>query len=140
MLASCASNVNLLQLGPCPEYNKAEVIVKVSGLHLKKSPKTKEYALKRADKLLKFHPAIEKIHIRLISEKSHRGQENDFYCEITIATPRHTLEVRDIERNFEKAIDKAVERMKRTLTKHKEKRLTRKHQEGVKTKKELRTL
>lgn len=109
--------------------------IRVSGLHVKKSPKTKDYALKRAEKLLKFHPAIEKIHIRLISQKSHRGQEQDFYCEITIATPRHTLEIRDVERDFEKAIDKAVERMKRTLTKHKEKHLTRKHREGIKAKK-----
>jgi ribosomal subunit interface protein len=115
------------------------MIIKVSGLHLKKMPDTKDYALKRADKLLKFHPQIEKIHIRLISEKSHRGQDNDFYCEITVATPRHTLEIVDVERDFDKAIDKAVERMKRTLTKHKEKRLTRKHQEGVKTKNSART-
>jgi len=118
------------------KYNKATMNIKVSGLHIKKSPKTKDYAHKKARKLLKFHPAIEKIHIRLISEKSHRGQEDDFYCEITIATPRHILEIRDVERNFEKAIDKAVERMGRTLTKHKEKPLTRKHQEGIKTKKE----
>ncbi len=108
--------------------------IRVSGLHVKKSPKTKEYALQKVQKLLKFHPAIERIHIRLISEKSHRGQENDFYCEITIATPRHTLEIRDVERDFEKAIDKAVERMRRTLTKHKEKSITKKHQEGLKTK------
>ena len=114
--------------------------IKVSGMHIKKSPKTKDYALMRVDKLLKFHPQIEKIHIRLISAKSHRGQESDFYCEITVATPHHTLEIRDVERNFDKAIDKAIERMKRVLTKHKEKSLTKKHLEGIKTKRKARDL
>ena len=116
------------------------MIIKVTGVHLKKLPKVKDYALKKAEKLLKFHPQIEKIHIRLVFEKSHRGLENDYYCEITIATPHHTLEIRDVERNFDKAVDKAIERMRRTLTKHKEKQLTRKHREGVKTKKGAREL
>lgn len=114
------------------------MIIKVTGLHLKKSPKVKEYALKKADKLLKFNPAIEKIQIRLIFEKSHRGQENDYYCEITIKTPHHTLEIVDVERDFDKAIDSAIDRMERALTKHKEKNLTKKHQEGINAKKELR--
>lgn len=116
------------------------MIIKVSGLHLKKSPKTREYALKKADKLLKFHPAIEKIHIRLVIEKSHRGQENDYYCEITIKTPHHTLEIVDVERDFDKAIDRAIDRMERKLTKFKEKNLTKKHKEGLNTKKALRKL
>lgn len=107
------------------------MIVTVSGIHISKHPNLKKYAKEKVEKLKKFHKQIEKIEVRLILEKDHRGQENDYYCEIKISIPGHNLEIKDVERNFEKAVDKAVIRMKTTLIRHKEKHLTREHKHGV---------
>lgn len=106
----------------------------ISGIHLKKFPELDEYAKAKAQKLTKYHSQIEEIRVRLIWEKSHRGQENDCYCEITIHIPGRILEIIDTERDMEKAIDKAVERMKRLIVKTKEKTISKKHKEGKRTK------
>lgn len=90
------------------------------------------YAIKKVQKLAKYAKDILEIQVRLIEEKSHRGQEQDYFCEIEIDLPGHNLEIRDTERAMDKAIDRAVERMKRLLIKNKEKHLTKKHREGLK--------
>ncbi len=107
------------------------MIITVSGIHLTRHPKLKVYAKKKAEKLQKYHKQIEKIEVRLILEKGHRSRENDYYCEIKLTIPGHNLTVKDVERNFEKAVDKAVERMKTTLIRNKEKHLSREHKRGV---------
>lgn len=106
----------------------------ISGLHLKEFPKIEEYAKKKLAKLAKYNTKIEQIHARLISKKSHRGQEQDYYCEIEVVIPNHNLEIVDTERAIDKAIDKAIERMKRLLVKTKEKDISKKHKEGILTK------
>ncbi|MEX2028092.1 MAG: ribosome-associated translation inhibitor RaiA [Candidatus Curtissbacteria bacterium] len=106
----------------------------VSGLHLKKFPELEEYAQKRVAKLSKYHPKIEMINVRLISKKSHRGQENDYYCEIEVDIPKNNLVIVDTEREMDKAIDRAVERMKRQIVKIKNKEISKKHKEGLLTK------
>ena len=103
----------------------------ISGLHLKKEPQLEEYARKKAQKLAKYHAKILQIDVRLIAKKSHRGQENDYYCEITAKVPGKTLEIVDNERAMDKAIDKAVERMKRTLIKYREKKISRLRKKGI---------
>lgn len=105
--------------------------ISITGLHFESDPKLKSYADKKIKKLLRYHSAITDIKVRLLSEKSHRGQEQDYYCEITIHVPGRILEIVDSERAMDKAIDKAVERMKRTLIKYKEKELSKQHKEGV---------
>jgi len=105
--------------------------ISVTGLHIETDPKLKAYADKKIKKLLRYHSKITDLKVRLISEKSHRGQEQDYYCEITIHVPGRILEIVDSERAMDKAIDKAVERMKRTLIKHKEKEISKQHREGV---------
>ncbi len=112
----------------------------ISAIHYNKNPKTKVYTLEKVKKLAKFHPKIQEAHVRLFSEKAHRGEEHDFYCEIEIAVPGRIITIIDTEREIDKAIDKAVERMRRTLTKHKEKDITKKHREGLKTKRSARRL
>lgn len=107
------------------------MIITVSGIHISKHPKLKKYAKEKVEKLEKFHKQIEKIEVRLILEKGHRGQENDYYCEIKISIPGHNLEIKDAERSFEKAVDKAVTRMKTTLIRHKEKHMSKEHKRGV---------
>lgn len=106
----------------------------VSGIHLKKFPQSEKYAIKRTQKLEKFHSKIKLLEIRLISEKAHRGQEKDYYCEIEAFLPGHNILVVDTEREMDKAIDKAVERMSQALRRAKEKDISKKHKEGIKLK------
>lgn len=103
----------------------------ISGIHLESDPKLKVYAHKKSNKLLRYHPKITDIKVRLLSEKSHRGQEQDYYCEITVHVPGKILEIVDVERAMDKAIDKAVERMKRALIKHHEKVISKQHKRGI---------
>lgn len=105
----------------------------ISGIHLKHHPEMELYAKKRVEKLAKINARIEKIWVRLIEEKSHRGQENDYYCEITVQTPGSVLEIVDSEREIDKAIDRATERMKRLMVKTKEKKISKLHSQGVRS-------
>lgn len=104
--------------------------IQISEIHLKDS-QAKDYAAGKVEKLAKFHPKIERINVRLFGEKAHRNQKHNFTCEIDVAIRGHVLEVVDGERSIDKAIDMATDRMKRTLVKHKEKHITKKHKEGI---------
>src|SRR3989338_9197533 len=103
----------------------------ISGPHHKKEPQLEEYARKKVQKLAKYHPKILQIDVSLIVKSAHRGQENDNYCEITAKVPGKTLEIVDSERTMDKAIDKAVDRMKRTLIKYREKKISKDHKKGI---------
>jgi len=107
------------------------VNISITSLHLEEKSKHQDYVNKKIKKLLKYHPKIEDIKVRLISQKAHRGQEKDYYCEITVHVPEKVLEIVDSQREIDKAIDKAIDRMKRALTKHKEKKLSKQHRQGV---------
>lgn len=106
----------------------------VSQEHIENFAEMEEYAIAKAGKLTKYHPKVEKISVRLISEKSHRNQEHDYYCEIAVDIPGRNLEIVDVERSVDKAIDRAVERMKRLMVRDKEKKITRKHRGALKEK------
>ena len=53
--------------------------ISITGLHFESDPKLKAYADKKIKKLLHYHSQITDIKVRLLSEKSHRGQEQDYY-------------------------------------------------------------
>ncbi len=89
------------------------------------------YTEKKVVKLTKYHSKIEEIKVRLISEKSHRNEDHNYFCEIEVVLPGHNLEVKDSELAMDKAIDKALERMKIALIRYKEKRLTKQHKQGL---------
>ena len=103
----------------------------ISGQHLKLFPQIESYAYKKAEKLAKFNKKIVKITLHLISNESHRDKEQDFVCEIHLDIPGKNLDIVDTELSMDKAIDKAVERMKRLLTKNKERNLAQKHKESL---------
>lgn len=105
--------------------------ISVSGLHLRSDPKDKEYAQKKTSRLIKYDSRITDIKVRLFSEKAHRSEDHDYYCEITVHVPGKILEIVDRERSLDKAIDKAVERMKRVIVRHKEKVMSKQHKEGT---------
>ena len=104
--------------------------IQITEIHLKDA-KAKVYAQEKVEKLAKFHSKIERITVRLFGEKAHRNQNHDFACEIDVAVRGNVLKIVDSERSIDKAIDLASDRMKRALVKHKEKRITKRHKEGL---------
>jgi len=105
--------------------------ISLSGLHLESDPEIREYANKKIKKLLNYHPNITDIKIRLISQKAHRNDKHEFFCEITVHIPGKILEIVDREKNHTKAVDRAVERMKKAIIRYKEKAVSKQHKEGV---------
>lgn len=103
----------------------------VSGQNLENFPELEKYAQKKVAKLPKFHPKIEKIQVRLISEKSHRNELHNSTCEIIADIPGRNLEIVERDKSMDKAIDKAVERMHRLLVKTKEKKISKWHKFGI---------
>lgn len=104
--------------------------IKIAEIHFK-NPKVEEYAIKKVEKLAKFHKGIQQVIIRLTSERAHRRQNHTCFCELEFDVRGKNFVIRDNEREIDKAIDKAVERAKRALVKHKEKHLSRKHKKGI---------
>lgn len=103
----------------------------ISGSHFEDFPKAKKYAQEKIEKLTKYHPRIEKILIRLIAETAHRNEKHDFTCEIIASVPGKDLEITEKDLAPDKAIDIAVDRMKRLLVKSKEKSVSKKHTLGL---------
>jgi len=103
----------------------------VSGSHLNDFPEMEAYAKEKVSRLAKYHTRIEKISVRLIGEKAHRNESHGFTCELIVAIPGRDLEVIEKDRNMDKAIDVALDRMKRLLVKSKEKSLSKKHRFSV---------
>lgn len=111
----------------------------ISGLHLKKFPQLEQYAAKRVQKLSRYFKNIVKLEVRLIWEKSHRNELHSAACEIIADIPGRNLEIVERDETMDKAIDRAVERMKRLLVKTKERSVSIKHKEGILRKKVNRT-
>lgn len=105
--------------------------ISITGLHIESDPKIKEYANQKIKKLIRYDKRITNIKVRLLSERSHKNEDHDFYCELTVHVPGKILEIVDREKNHTKAVDKAIERMKRALVKHKEKEISKQHRNGV---------
>ena len=105
--------------------------ISITGLHIETDPKLKEYASTKAKKLLKYNTRITDLKVRLFGEKAHRSEDHDYYCEITVHVPGKILEIVDKERDVPKAIDKAVDQMKKALVRHREKAISKRHKEGL---------
>ena len=108
--------------------------ISLTGLHLENDPKLKVYANKKVKKLVHYDNRITDIKVRLFLEKSHRNEAHDCICELTVHVPGKILEIVDKEKDHTAAIDKAFDRMKRAIVKHKEKEISKQHREGVFTK------
>lgn len=103
----------------------------ISGSHFEDFPKAKKYAQEKIERLTKYHPRIEKIIVRLISEKAHRNEKHDFTCEIIVSIPGNDLEIVEKDLAADIVFDKALDRMKRLLVKSKEKKISLKHRFGI---------
>ena len=106
----------------------------VSGSHFEDFPKAKKYAQEKLEKLSKYNPKIEKIVVRLISETAHRNEKHDFTCEIIASIPGNNLEITEYDLAPDKALDIAIDRMKRLLVKSKEKQTSKKHKQALEAK------
>lgn len=93
----------------------------ISGRHFRETPALKAYTKEKAAKFYRHHKDIQKIVIEMTSEIAHRGKEADYVVDIRVAVPGHLFSIRDTERDMYKAIDKAINRMVRLLTRDKEK-------------------
>lgn len=105
--------------------------ISITGLHAQSDPKLKEYANKKVHKLIHYNSHITDIKVRLFLEKSHRNEDHDCICELTVQVPGKILEIVDSEKDHTKAIDNAYERMKRAIIKHKEKGISKEHKRGI---------
>lgn len=103
----------------------------VSGIRFEDFEKAENYAKEKVARLSKYHQKILKIEVRLFAETDHLNPKHDFACKIKIALPGNDLEVMDREMSIDKAIDRAVERAKRTLIKYKEKSVSLDHKRGI---------
>ncbi len=103
----------------------------ITAIHIKTPQKAKDYAKIKVDKLAKYDSKIESIEVRLIEAQSHRNKDTDYKCEIKISLPGHDLEIKDIARSIEAAIDNAEEKAKRLLIKNKEKHISKEHKKGI---------
>ena len=103
----------------------------LTGLHLESDPKLKAYADKKVKKFIHYDPRITDIKVRLFLEKSHRNESHDCICELTVHVPGKILEIVDKEKDHMAAIDKAFDRMKRAIVKHKEKEISEEHKRGI---------
>ena len=103
----------------------------ISGSHFEDFPNAKKYAQEKLERLTKYHPRIEKIAVRLISEKAHRNEKHDFTCEIIASIPGNNLEITEYDLAPDKAFDIALDRMKRLLIKSKEKQTSKKHKQAL---------
>lgn len=103
----------------------------ISGLHLKKFPELEVYAAKRVQKLGRYFKNVLKLEVRLIWEKAHRNQLHSSACKIIADIPGRNLEIVERDESMDKAIDKAVERMKKLLTRTKEKKISKWHKIGI---------
>ena len=108
--------------------------ISIVGLHAESDPKLKEYANKKVKKLVHYHSHITDIKVRLFLEKSHRNEQHEAICEITVHVPGKILEIVDSQKDHTKAIDNAFDRMKRAIVKHKEKEVSKEHKRGIVTK------
>lgn len=103
----------------------------VSGSHFEDFPKAEKYVRGKVERLAKYHPAIQKISVRLIAEKAHINKKHGFTCEIIVSIPGNDLEIVEKDLAADIAFDKALDRMKRLLVKSKEKKISLKHRFGI---------
>lgn len=111
----------------------------VSGSHFEDFPKAEKYVKNKAQRLFKFHSKIEKVQIRLTSQKAHKNQEHSYTCEIIVSIPGNNLEIQERDTAADASFDKALDRMKRLLVKSKEKEATKLHKTGTEDKDRLKS-
>ncbi|MBI3283015.1 ribosome-associated translation inhibitor RaiA [Candidatus Curtissbacteria bacterium] len=103
----------------------------ISGVHLAKFPELRAYATRKVERLENYFPNFVKVEVRLIWEKAHRNDLHSSACAIVADIPGTNLKILERDEAMDKAIDRAVERMHRLLVKTKEKKISKKHKEGL---------
>ena len=97
-------------------HRRTNVQITISGRHVELPEEIKEYARKKAEKLLKFYDRIQAIEILWDVEGDQFAIEM-----IVTAGARNTFISRDIGPDGPALVDQAVEKLERQITKHKDK-------------------
>ncbi len=90
--------------------------ISVTGRHMSVTDVLKDYATGKVDHLQHYFERVSKVEVVLNPEK-----DSTFSAEIVLHAPKHTLVAHAGGKSATAAVDLALEKMERLLTKHKEK-------------------
>ncbi|MEL7376267.1 MAG: ribosome-associated translation inhibitor RaiA [Bacteroidota bacterium] len=94
--------------------------IQTSAVHFKADEKLLDFINERLHKLEIFYDRI--IGAQVFLKLENHGQVKDKVAEISINVPGEKLFAKSIDRSFEAAADRAVESLRRSLRKYKERR------------------
>lgn len=92
--------------------------VRVESVHFNADNQLVDFIEKKLNKLEQFYDQILDVSVFLKLENS--GQIRDKVFEARILVPGDTLFVKETDKTFESATDKAIDTLKRQIIKHKE--------------------
>ncbi|MHC4443671.1 MAG: ribosome hibernation-promoting factor, HPF/YfiA family [Planctomycetota bacterium] len=96
--------------------------ISVTGRHIEVHESVREYAQDKAGKLSRYYDRIERVEVVLdLEAKCHKAEM------VVRADHKNTFVAHADGTDFLEAVDLAVDKMERQLTKHKEKFRNRKH-------------
>ena len=87
-------------------------------VHFSADDKLKELIERKLQKLSQFYDRIQEVQVFLKLENSSRIK--DKMAELIVEVPGHRLVVKERDKTFEKAIDRAQSRLKRLVKRHKD--------------------
>ncbi|GIV34210.1 MAG: hypothetical protein KatS3mg031_1745 [Chitinophagales bacterium] len=94
--------------------------IRIQAIHFDADQKLVDFIEKKTQKLLRFFTRIQEIEVYLKLGTTD-SQINEKIVELKVRVPGHTLFAEEHSTTFEKAVDEAVESIRRQLKKHKEK-------------------
>lgn len=94
--------------------------IRIQSIHFDADQKLLDYVQKRVGKVFTFFDNITGIDVYLKFDSAH-SQIKEKAVEVKVSVPGSTLFASEQSLQFEEAVDKAVESLKRQLKRHKEK-------------------
>jgi len=105
--------------------------ITITGRHFHSQPSLKDYAFKKAQKLIRHFDHIEHIAITMDRDKAHRSRQTVYEVNIRILIPGKNLNLSDEGPNIRQTLDSAINRLDRELVKTKEKIKTKHKRAGI---------
>ena len=91
------------------------MLIDITFRHMDSSPRLRDHATERAEKLSRYFDQVQDVHIVLSSEKIYH------IAEITVHTPGEVFKATSKSEDLYKSIDLTVQKLERHLKKRKEK-------------------
>lgn len=105
--------------------------ITITGRHFHSQPTLSNYALKKAQKLIRHFDHIEHIAITMDRDKAHRSRQTVYEVNIRVSIPGKNLNLKDEGPNMRQTLDSAINRLDRELVKTKEKIKNKRNRTGV---------